>query len=380
MKVVISGGHLTPALAIIDYARQHYPQDEFLFAGRLYSQPTLRQRSWEKQEVSQRGVKFLPFNAPKLSGPWWQLPLVAVDFLSATWRSYQLLRRYRPDLFLSFGGYLAVPFALAARLQGIPVLTHEQTRVVGVANQWIIRLADAVAISFPETAKKLRHRWVEVTGNPLRPALLLPHSAQPEWLPQQLPAKPLLYITGGNQGSQCINVLVQQALPQLLKDWWIIHQCGSATTVMNYKRSLEKTKVSLPVNIQTHYYVREWVSDQELGWIYRQSAAVLSRAGANTVSELITMGRPALLIPLPQAHDDEQLRNAELMADAQAALILPQRDASAQSLVSKLNQVRKKIHAMQRQAVLLQDQLPTNAAQRLYLLARQVAGQPAGSG
>jgi UDP-N-acetylglucosamine--N-acetylmuramyl-(pentapeptide) pyrophosphoryl-undecaprenol N-acetylglucosamine transferase len=373
MKVILSGGHLTPALAVIDYAKKHHPSDEFVFAGRLYSQPSLKQRSWEEQEVTKRSVPFVAFDAPKLDGSAiWKTPLVAVQMLRSIWRAYQLIGKHQPDVFLSFGGFLALPLAVAARLRGIPVVTHEQTRAVGVANLWVSKFAQKVAVSFPETQKFLSAAKTTVTGNPLRAQLLEDPKHPPEWIPAILPDKPLLYITGGNQGSQCINVLVQEGLPELLKEWWVIHQCGSPTTVMNYKKSLEKARTKLPTELQHHYFIREWVTETELSWIYQHADGALSRSGANTVTEFMTVGLPAVFIPLPQAHQDEQLLNAEAMADTQAALILVQKEASVQTLVETLSSLRRKLKHMTRQAKLLQETLPTDPTAKLYQLLESV--------
>jgi UDP-N-acetylglucosamine--N-acetylmuramyl-(pentapeptide) pyrophosphoryl-undecaprenol N-acetylglucosamine transferase len=374
MKVFLSGGHLTPALAIIDYAKQQFPQDEFVFAGRLYSQPTLKQRSWEKQEVAKRNVSFLPFNAPKLEGqPWWKLPLTLIDLLSAIMRGRTLLSKAKPDVFVSFGGFLALPLAIAAKTLGIPVLTHEQTRSAGVANQWIGRLADIVAISFAESRQFFPARKTELTGNPLRPSLFTSQTNEPEWMTLPLPKKPLLYITGGNQGSQCINILVQEALPQLLEDWWIIHQCGSPTNLMNYKKSLEKTRSRLPKKLMEDYFIREWITEEELAWIYRHATGALTRSGANTVSELAAVALPAVYIPLPQAHNDEQRLNAEAVVNQGAGLLLLQKDASVDTVIDAVSTLKKKARSMKRHAEAAQNVSPINATTKLYELVQELA-------
>lgn len=374
MKVLISGGHLTPALAVIDYAREHFPEDQFVFAGRLYSQPKLKQRSWEKQEVSKRDVPFVAFHSPKLDGqPPWRLPLTLINLMGAVGRARQLLTQYKPDIFVSFGGFLGLPLAIAAKTLGIPVLTHEQTRTGGVANQWIARFADVVAISFPESKKYFPSQKVQLTGNPLRTSLFIKHTPEPEWLTSPHPSKPLLYVTGGNQGSQCINILVQEALPQILEDWWVIHQCGSPTNLMNYKKSLEKTRSKLPRSLQDDYYIREWVTERELAWIYQHAGGVLTRSGANTVSELVAAALPAVFIPLPQAHHDEQRLNAEAVVEAGAGLLLPQKEASVETLVETLKTFKKKMRTMQRHAEALQDNLPADPTTQLYQLIQQLA-------
>jgi UDP-N-acetylglucosamine--N-acetylmuramyl-(pentapeptide) pyrophosphoryl-undecaprenol N-acetylglucosamine transferase len=373
MKILISGGHLTPAMAVIDFAAQHFPEDTFVFAGRLYSQPSLKQRSWEKEEVTKRGATFVSYSAPKLDAqPFWRRPFLFWQLLGATFAGMRLIGQHKPDIFLSFGGFLALPLAIAAKLRGVPIITHEQTRTVGVANRWIGKMADVIAVSFPESQPYFSSKKVQLTGNPLRSAILDQKAKKPSWLPSNLSEKPLLYITGGNQGSQFINVLVQECLPQLLEQWWVIHQCGNPTTLMNYKKSLEKVRNKLPERQQNEYFIREWVNEEELGWLYHHSAGVLSRSGANTVTELMTVGLPAVFIPLPQAHQDEQRLNAESMSDAQAAMILLQKDASAKSLVETLVVFRRKLRALTRHAEVLRENLPANPAQQLYQLTKQL--------
>lgn len=371
---MISGGHLTPALAVMDYAKAHGNDDKVVFLGRVYSQPALKQRSWEKPEVTKRGATFVTYDAPKLDGqPFWKYPVVALQMLKAIWRAYRLLRKHKPDVFVSFGGFLAVPVAIAASFAGVPVFTHEQTRTGGAANAMVGKFAQVIAISFPETKEFFAKDKVYVTGNPLRQQLFEKNLKQPSWLAKHLSTKPLLYITGGNQGSQAINVLVQEGLSEILQDWWVIHQCGSPTTVMNYKKSLEKARTNLPAEIQENYYIREWVTDDELGWIYQHCDGLLSRSGANTVTECMALGKPAVFIPLPQAHLDEQRKNAEVMSEANAAMILLQKDASTETLVKTLKSFRRKLKSMTQNAEELKDTLPAEPNRAVYELIHALA-------
>jgi UDP-N-acetylglucosamine--N-acetylmuramyl-(pentapeptide) pyrophosphoryl-undecaprenol N-acetylglucosamine transferase len=374
MKILISGGHLTPALAVIDYAQTHFPEDEFVFVGREYSQPSLKQRSWEKPEVSKRNVPFIAFTAPKLDGqPFWRIPMVFGQLCAAVLTAFSILGKHKPDIFVSFGGFLALPIAIAAKLRGIPVLTHEQTRTVGIANQWIARFATAIAVTFPETQQLFSNKNVFVTGNPLRPTLFHKHKLTPGWLPTSLPDKPLLYVTGGNQGSQFMNILIQEGLERILENWWVIHQCGSSTTLMNYKKILEKARLRLPERLQAEYFVREWISEEELSWIYEHADGVLARSGANTVTELMAMGIPALFIPLLQARSDEQRLNAEVMSNVGAAIILPQKEASVITLLDALQVFKKRIRALTRHARELQENYQTNTTEQFYQLVHRLA-------
>jgi len=372
MKILLSGGHLTPALAVIDYAQKNFPADTFVFAGRLYSQPSVKQRSWEKEEVTKRGVKFISFASPKFEVPVWGLPFLVIKEIWATFTAIQLINAEHPDVYLSFGGYLAVPLAVAAKLLHIPVVTHEQTRVAGAANQWLGKFADKIAVSFPESAAAFPAAKTVITGNPLREALQQTRPIAPPWIPSPLPNKPLLYITGGNQGSQFINVLIQDVLPEIMKSWWVIHQCGNPTNLMHYRKCLEKVKKTLPEDQQSQYIIKEWITEEELNWIYRHADGVFARSGANTVFEVMTIGIPAIFIPLANARLDEQRLNAEAMVDAHAALLLLQKDASPATLLETLRTFKKKLRSLRRNAELLQDTLPADPVGNLYQLLQQL--------
>ena len=157
MKIFMTGAHLTPALAMIDYIQLAHPNDQLVFLGRLYSQERLKQKAVEELEVKKRGVKFIPFAAVKfVNSSVIDLILGVFTFPGTIGKARKILRQEKPDVLLSFGSYLAVPFVLAAKSLKIPVVTHEQTIAMGKANQFIANLADKVAISFPQTSQYLK--------------------------------------------------------------------------------------------------------------------------------------------------------------------------------------------------------------------------------
>lgn len=369
MKILIPGGHLTPALAFIDYLRVAHPSEEILFCGRQFSQDRLKQKSQEKAEVSQRNIPFIYYSAPR----WDHTSLVAkvlypFSLFKAVGRAFAILLRHRPSIVLSFGGYLAVPIAVAAYVLRIPVVTHEQTRSLGVATRLIGRMAKKIALTYPETADGLSKKKVVVTGNPLRTGLFATQP-KPSWLEGEID-KPIVYVTGGNQGSEIINVTVQQALRGLVKEWIVIHQCGNPTQNRKYKYELDQAKRKLSANLQRNYVVREWLSEAELGWIYQHATAVVSRAGANTVQELAAHHLPSVLIPLPFAHGDEQLLNAKFLADKGGALLIPQKDLSLNSLQAALAKIFKYHRSMT--SKLKQLVIPTDAPVKLYQVLQAV--------
>lgn len=363
MKILISGGHLTPALAVIDYIQDQHPETKIIFVGRKFSQDKLKQPSNEAQEVKKREVPFVTLNAPRMSH---DLPLNLVlrlpAFILATCSAINILLTQKPTVFLSFGGYLALPLALACYLLRIPIVTHEQTKAAGLANQIIGKLAQKVAISHSSSGRYFQAKKTILTGNPLRAALFKTQK-RPNWLPTA-PNKPLLYITGGNQGSEIINSITQQALRPLLSQWFVVHQCGNPTSQRNYKAELEQSFQRLSATLRGSYIVREWVNENELAWLYQHASVVISRAGANTVAELIAHHLPAILIPLPFARHDEQALNAQYMADLGGAEVLPQKELNSVTLLKKLAVV-KKYHSTMKQH-LSDTQTPADAAAKLY--------------
>lgn len=379
MTILISGGHLTPALALCDYLLSHHPEHTVVFVGRVYSQDKTKQKAHEYVEVSKRGILFLPLAAPRL--------VLGAKYLAQAWTmmrlswstmvAFWLLLRHRPDVFVSFGGYVAVPVAIAAKLQGIKVVTHEQTRAPGVANRFIARVADKIAVSFTDTAEYFPAKKVVMTGNPVRSELFARKPERPSWLPALLPNKPLLYVTGGNQGSQIINDVIAQALPHLTKQWFIIHQCGGKTATADYLQQLERAKHTLGSTGQMAYYPREWISTDELTWIYRHAAGVVSRAGANTLVELAVLGIPSVLVPLPFSHHQEQQRNAEWLSEQRGAILLPQKDFNPESLLHALTKMKTQRTKMR--AELLSLKVPKNGDAQLWQVIAELTGQVAGT-
>lgn len=370
MKILISGGHLTPALAVIDYILDHHPQDEIVFVGRLYSQDKLKQQSQEYAEITKRNIEFVPFFGQRLRSPLLVDRIkYIVTMLPSIWRAINILKTVNPDVYLTFGSYVAVPLSVAAYIHKVPIVTHEQTRAVGEATKFIARLAKKVAISHDSSKQYLRSTKTVLTGNPIR-SQLFKKQARPEWM-SSTQRKPLLFITGGNQGSEILNTTVQQALRHLVKHWHVIHQCGGATSRRNYLSELMQSKNTLPQTIRNDYEVREWISEKELAWIYQNVTAVVARSGANTTQELAALQIPSILIPLPFAHYDEQTLNARWLSETGGAILLPQKELNPETLVEQAQKVGKYSKSMKLK--LKQLSIARDGAEKLYQLTKSVA-------
>lgn len=317
MKILIIGGHVTPALAVIDEIKHH----EIVFVGRKFALSHETTESFEYKEVTARGIRFINLVTGRLNRSFSvesvrSLALIPRGFF----RARQIIRTEKPDRVLSFGSYLAVPVAYWAHVYKVPVYTHEQTIQPGLANRLISRWAKKVFISFPQSRQFFLPEKVVQTGNPVRRAILKAANA-----PFHIPKKrPVIYITGGSLGSHSINVHIETILKDLTKEFYVIHQTGDTQKYNDYER--------LARHADENYMLRKHVSAAELAYIYQESDLVICRSGANTVFELIALQKPAVFIPLPWSGHDEQRRQANLMKDAHVARVFEQSRPSMELL------------------------------------------------
>lgn len=328
-KILITGGHLTPALSFIDYCQQKQPLVEIVFAGREFAQLANHQPSWEKEEIQKRKIKFIPFDGVKSSS------FNPLAFIKSCHQARKILKAHHITHVLSFGGYLAVPFALGAKKLKLSLITHEQTRVLGKANRLISPFVDFIALSFSQT-KTLFPAKVVFTGNPLRQQLFHAPQKAPTWFKPSSTSLPIIYLAGGSQGSQTLNDNFLPILNQLSLDYIIIHQVGRASEkfqpLITIQKYLQSQGLSLP-----NYYPREFLTVEELAYFLPILKFAISRAGANTVAELTAFQIPTLYIPLPFANYQEQMLNAQTLVQKQAALLLNQAELLPSSLLEKIN-------------------------------------------
>jgi UDP-N-acetylglucosamine--N-acetylmuramyl-(pentapeptide) pyrophosphoryl-undecaprenol N-acetylglucosamine transferase len=212
-------------------------------------------------------------------------------------------------------------------------MTHEQTALVGLANRIAGRFATKVAVSYPQSARYFKPGKVIVTGNPVRSAILAGSAERGATRFDLDAGVPTLYITGGAQGSHAINLAVRDALTRLLECCQVIHQCGEGPDGSGDDlRMLQKASEDLPPHLRARYKVQAYVGD-ELGDLYALSSLVVGRAGAGTVNELASLGKPSILVPLPGAAGGEQEANARALESEGGAVVMLQDDLTPQTLV-----------------------------------------------
>ncbi len=314
MKLVLVGGHLAPVLAVLDAI----PKDcDVSCIGRKYALEGDQAVSLEYTTIHSQGIKFYTLTSGRL-----QRALTPHSFSSLVkipygfFQSFTLLFQLKPDVVLSFGGYLSVPVCFAAFFLGIPVVIHEQTLGAGLANRMITPLARRVCVSWETSLRYFPRSKTILTGNPIR------HFSQKF---AELPkgSSPLIFITGGSSGSHVLNVLVEGCIRTMVKRYRVIHQTGDAKGFADYER-LKKIRDSLPENIRERYVTQKFIDPCAIGAIMEESTLIVSRAGINTVTEIMYAGKPCLLVPFPYGQSGEQMKNAQFLQSVGLASVVSQ--------------------------------------------------------
>jgi len=334
-----TGGHVSPALATIQAVQARAAgadwTPEFLYVGSKHGV--------EQALAEAAGIPFVGVQSGKLRRASSVRGLLTLKNLADALRvpigigqAMSEVRKFRPDAVLATGGYVSVPTVIAAGLLGRPVLIHEQTVQIGLANKIAARFATRIALTFEGASSELSpslRRKMFVSGNPVRQVIFggskerarerFGFSASDDQMPT-------VYVTGGAMGAKSLNQAVEDCLPALLEHCRVVHQCG--------RQDGEKfvlVKSGLPPNLTQRYSVVPFVGD-EIGDIFALCDLIAGRSGAGTVTEAAAVGKPALFVPLVPTGGDEQTRNAQRSVDAGAAKILPSRELSGPRLLSEI--------------------------------------------
>ena len=238
--------------------------------------------------------------------------------------AYKLLKKLKPNVVFSKGGFVSVPVVIAAGRLHIPVIIHESDMTPGLANKLSIPSASKVCCNFPETMEHLPKGKAVLSGSPIREELLTGDRAKALKFTGLTGSKPVLLIIGGSLGSVVVNEAVRSILPKLLKKFEIIHLCG-------------KGKLDQSLSALNGYVQYEYISD-ELKDLFALSDIVISRAGANSICEFLALRKPALLIPLSAAASrGDQILNANSFKKQGYAAVLEEEHLNGDTLYDALN-------------------------------------------
>ena len=326
MTIVIAaggtGGHLYPAVALARAFLEKNPATTLVFVGTA--------RGLESKVLAHEGFELVLISAMPVMGK--GVIEAARGLLSlpiSLWQCLKILKGRRADLVIGVGGYTSPMMVLAASLTGIARVILEPNAYPGMANKAVGLFAQRVFLSFESAASSFDRRKVRVVGTPIRKEFM-EVSSQEEAATSAAGLRRVL-IFGGSQGARAINSAVIEGLPDLMKRYpqlSVVHQTGE----VDYGRIIEA-------------YRRAGISAQVTPFLYdmpsvlRSADLVVARAGAMTIAELTACGKPAILIPLPQAIYDHQTHNAKVMEAAGAAVVLPQAELTGARLTGAITEI-----------------------------------------
>lgn len=363
MRIVLIGGHITPLLAVIKEL-QKQESVEIIVITRKFSMEGSKKQSVESQVLQRLGIRFHYIITGRLqrhftAHTFTSLAKIPLGFI----QSLLLLRTIRPNVVVSFGSYLSVPVCLSAWLFRIPILVHEQSSRAGLANRLCAKLAQKVAVSWPASLPFFPKNKTVLTGNPVRPEIFQQSAEGALVAFLQSDTLPLIYVTGGNQGSHIINTTIFDILPVLLRNFRVIHQTGDAAH-HDYERAIDLHK-QLPSELAQAYFVTKFIHSEDIGGVLHEAALVISRAGANTVTELMYLGKPAILVPIPWAQQNEQLENAKIAQQQGFVKIIEQKRLSGAVLLQTVQIMMKTYAILQANGEKAKSTLPKNPASTL---------------
>jgi UDP-N-acetylglucosamine--N-acetylmuramyl-(pentapeptide) pyrophosphoryl-undecaprenol N-acetylglucosamine transferase len=315
-----TGGHVFPALAVAQNLREKGWEVSWLGTERGLENRVVPANGFEIDYLSVAGLRGKGITA--------KLKSVLLLFKACT-QAMGYLRQRKPDVVLGMGGFVAAPGGMMAKLLGIPLVIHEQNRVVGTTNRLLAKLANQVLEAFPESFPATKKAIC--TGNPLRTDFL----NLAEKSPWQASMRPLhILVVGGSQGAQVLNETVPQAIAAL-ENVQVKHQTGEA---------MFETVTAAYQQLNISVEVLKFIDDMSAA--YQWADLLICRSGAMTVSEVAAAGLPAIFVPLPHAIDDHQTANAHYLTDAGAGVMLLQKELTAEKLASVIKQSIPELNRM----------------------------------
>jgi UDP-N-acetylglucosamine--N-acetylmuramyl-(pentapeptide) pyrophosphoryl-undecaprenol N-acetylglucosamine transferase len=311
-----TGGHLFPGLATAREIVQRRPDAEILFVT--------GNRPMERHILERSGFRQASIQVEGLMGRGWRKGARVVLALPRSFfQARRVLRSFSPVAVLGVGGYSSGPVCVAARTLKIPTAVHEQNSFPGLTNRLLCRIVDRVFISFEESRAKFPTGTLVFTGNPVREELL-----QAERPLRSEDGAFSVLVVGGSQGARAVNTAVVAALGILKKEGRairVVHQTGKG----DYERVLR-----LYTELGLRGVVTPFIDD--MAEAYLETDLVVGRAGASTVAELASLGKPSVLVPYPYATNNHQVTNARALSDAGGAVLLLQSELSGRSLAHVL--------------------------------------------
>jgi UDP-N-acetylglucosamine--N-acetylmuramyl-(pentapeptide) pyrophosphoryl-undecaprenol N-acetylglucosamine transferase len=335
-KIVLTGGgtagHVTPNLALIEVLQQEGWQIDYVGS----------KDGVEKSMIEAINIPYHEVNSGKFRRYFsWKTLLEPLKISLGIFQSFRLLRKLKSDIVFSKGGFVAFPVVVGAWLNRIPIVAHESDITPGLANRLSLPFANKICVTFAAAEPHFKHKdKVKVTGTPIRKNLLQGNKERGLSLCEFNDKKPCILIIGGSLGANVLNICIRNTLEDLCKDFQVIHLCG-------------KDKVDL--SIQREGYWQLEYAREELADLFAASDFIISRAGANSLYEILALGKPHVLVPLSKkASRGDQIQNAQYFKQKEISVVIDEENLAPEVLLSSIQEVlanqdkiKAKINALQ---------------------------------
>lgn len=365
MKVVFagggSGGPVSPLLAIYEKLKKRYPVTEAIWLG--------TKKGPEKKMVEPYGLEFKTISAGKFRRYFSLANFIdPIKVLIGYLQAKSVLRKFKPDVVLTAGGFIAVPVVWAAASLKIPSFIHQQDLAKGLANKLMQKKATAITVTFADSLKDYPQEKTYLTSNPVRQQVFNGDKQKGSEIFKLDINKPTIFIVGGGQGAEKINQVVLEVLPQLLSKYQIVHQTGAGKAIDQEINNLydRQTLKSVAQNYRGYEFLGQEIFDA-----YALADLVVCRSGLGTLTELSALGKAAILIPIP----GHQEKNAQYFAKDNTAKILWQADVTKENLVDKINQLMNTPSDLQQLSRNIATMMDKQAADKYVDLIENVLGK-----
>ena len=325
MRVIISaggtGGHIYPALAIINKIKEKEPNSEFLYIG---THNRMEKDIIPTMYIPYRSIEIYGFNRKKL--------LKNVKTIKCIFKARKecrkIIKDFDPDVVIGVGGYVTTPVIMEAKKLGYKTFVHEQNSLPGKANLYLDKFADVVAVSFESSKRYFRHAQVVYTGNPCSENSLKVKEASKKEFGLTENKKLILFVMGSLGSSKMNDFLVSIMNNFKDKDYEILFVTGKASY-----DEIKKNK--FPSNIKIVPYV------DNLTRVMKITDVMITRAGASTLSEVIALNVPCILVPSPYVANNHQYKNALDIKEKNACILMEEKDLSANKLITEIDNLLK---------------------------------------
>lgn len=335
MRIVLTGGgtggHIFPIIAVVRKVRELVPEGadlEFLFLG---PDGELEKEAMEKEMIPAKKIlsgKLRRYFSLSYIPDLFKIPIGIIQSL------WQLLV-FMPDVVFSKGGYTGVPVVVAAWLYRIPIVIHESDIMPGLANQFAGKLAKIVMVSFPGAANFFSPEKVQIAGNPIREELTQGSKEEARKTFGLQEGRKTILVMGGSQGAKIINDSILHILPKLVKNFEIIHLAGTG----EYEGVVQEAgRIGIKAGHGSGYWPFPFLRGEMAGAL-AVADLVISRAGANAISEIAANGKPAIIIPIKSSANNHQELNAYALQEAGAAIVLEQDNLGENIFFEKIEEV-----------------------------------------